>query len=226
MAARPHLAEREEEAGAVGGAIAADGSRAAILEAAAACFMARGYAASSIDDVARSLGSTKGRIYHHYPSKGDLFAGVFRAGMAMNYAAIEPARHFAGPAVERWRRMATIHTRQMIVTRSYQRVVWEGVELYLRGATTPEQREEFARLMQTRNDYGAIFRQVIVAARQAGAMRFDDPGITEQLMFVSLNSPLFWYTPRPGETSDDIEAIVAQVVDFTARGLGVGEGRP
>ncbi|MBN9236517.1 MULTISPECIES: TetR/AcrR family transcriptional regulator [Phyllobacteriaceae] len=224
MAARPHLAEREEEAGAVGGTIAADGSRAAILDAAAACFMARGYAASSIDDVARSLGSTKGRIYHHYPSKGDLFADVFRTGMAMNYAAIEPARRLAGTAVEQWRHMATIHTRQMIVTRSYQRVVWEGVELYLRGATTPEQREEFARLMQVRNDYGAIFRQVIVAARQAGAMRFDDPGITEQLMFVSLNSPLFWYTPRPGETKDDIEAIVAQVVHFTARGLGVGEG--
>lgn len=220
MAARPHVAEREEEARAVGGAAVADGSRAAILDAAAACFMAKGYAASSIDDVARSLGSTKGRIYHHYPSKGDLFADVFRVGMAMNYAAIEPVRDSAEPAVARWRRMAMVHTRQMIVTRPYQRVVWEGVELYLRGATTPEQREEFERLMQYRNDYGAIFRQVIVAARAAGDMCFDDPRVTEQLMFVSLNSPLFWYTPRPGESERDIEAIVAQVVDFTARGLG------
>lgn len=221
MAARPHLAEREEEARAVGGTTVADGSRVAILDAAAACFMAKGYAASSIDDVARSLGSTKGRIYHHYPSKGDLFADVFRVGMEMNYAAIEPVRDIAGPAVVRWRRMAMVHTRQMIVTRPYQRVVWEGVELYLRGATTPEQREEFARLMQYRNDYGAIFRQVIVAAREAGAMRFEDPRVTEQLMFVSLNSPLFWYTPRPGESERDIKVIVAQVVDFTARGLGV-----
>ncbi|MCG7504815.1 TetR/AcrR family transcriptional regulator [Mesorhizobium retamae] len=221
MAARPHLTEREEEIRSVG---ASDSSRATILDAAAACFMAKGYAASSIDDVARSLGSTKGRIYHHYPSKGDLFADVFRAGMEMNYAAIRPVRDAAGTAVARWRRMAMVHTRQMIVTRPYQRVVWEGVELYLRGATTPEQREEFARLMQYRNDYGAIFRQVIVAAREAGDMRFEDPRVTEQLMFVSLNSPLFWYTPRPGENERDIEVIVAQVVDFTARGLGVREG--
>ncbi|MDP1092318.1 helix-turn-helix domain-containing protein, partial [Klebsiella pneumoniae] len=74
------MAEREEEARAVGGMSVVDGSRAAILDAAAACFMAKGYAASSIDDVARSRGSTKGLIYHHNPSKGDLFADVIRAG--------------------------------------------------------------------------------------------------------------------------------------------------
>ena len=67
-----------------------DNSRADILGAAARCFMERGYTATSIDDVARSLGATKGRIYHHFPSKADLFAEVFRAGMDMNFAAIEP----------------------------------------------------------------------------------------------------------------------------------------
>ena len=197
-----------------------DSSRADILRAAAACFMARGYTASSIDDVARSLGSTKGRIYHHYPSKADLFADVFRAGMDMNFAAIASARAPSGPAVKRWRALATIHCGQMIRTKPFQRVVWEGVELYLRGATTPEQREEFARLMQYREDYGRIFRNAIAAARDEDAMRFDDLGIAEQLMFMTLNSPLFWYTPRPGETERDIEAIVTQIVTFAARGLG------
>ncbi|MGD9915173.1 MAG: TetR/AcrR family transcriptional regulator [Rhizobiaceae bacterium] len=51
-----------------------DSSRADILRTAALCFMERGYYATSIDDVARKLGATKGRIYHHFPSKGDLFA--------------------------------------------------------------------------------------------------------------------------------------------------------
>jgi AcrR family transcriptional regulator len=200
-----------------------DRPRADILRAAAICFMQRGYAASSIDDVARSLGSTKGRIYHHYPSKADLFADVFRAGMDMNFAAIEPVRAQPGPAIGRWRKMASIHCGQMIRTKPFQRVVWEGVELYLRGATTPEQREEFTRLMQSRDDYGRIFREAIAAARDEGDMRFGTIGIAEQLMFLTLNSPLFWYTPRPTETDGDIEAIVGEVVAFAARGLGAAE---
>ena len=39
----------------------ADDSRMDILRAAACCFMDRGYTATSIDDVARSLGATKGQ---------------------------------------------------------------------------------------------------------------------------------------------------------------------
>src|SRR4029078_7144159 len=85
-----------------------DRPRADILRAAAICFMQRGYAASSIDDVARRLGSTKGRIYHHYPSKADLFADVFRVGMDMNFAAIEPVRALPGPAIGRWRQTGCI----------------------------------------------------------------------------------------------------------------------
>ncbi|NGN44319.1 TetR/AcrR family transcriptional regulator [Mesorhizobium sp. CGMCC 1.15528] len=197
-----------------------DDSRFDILSAAAQCFMERGYHASSIDDVARSLGSTKGRVYHHFPSKADLFAEVFRTGMEMNYTAIEPYREKDIPAVMRWRHLATIHTGQMIRTKPFQRVVWEGVELHLRGATTPEQREVFARLLQYRTEYGLIFRKTIEEARDAGAMDFENLGIAAELMFMTLNSPIFWYSPRPDETEGDIDRLVGQIVTCAARGLG------
>jgi hypothetical protein len=51
-------------------------------------------------------------------------------------------------------------------------------------------------------------------------MRFADAGIANQVMFMALNSPLFWYTPRPGETAADLDAIVRQVVGFALGGLG------
>src|SRR5690606_16019574 len=148
-------------------------SRADILEAAAHCFMERGYSATSIDDVARRLGATKGRIYHHYSSKSDLFADVFRFGMEMNYRAIEPLRHSGERAVERWRQMALIHVVQMITTRQFQRVVWEGVEMDLRGATTPEQRAAFAELTEQRSRYSDIFRNLLAEAHEDGDMAFE-----------------------------------------------------
>jgi AcrR family transcriptional regulator len=192
--------------------------------------MERGYAAASIDDVARRLGATKGRIYHHYPSKADLFADVFRFGMEMNYRAIEPFRLPGERAVERWRKMALAHVVQMIRMRPFQRVVWEGVEMYLRGATTPEQRTVFAELIERRSRYGDIFRDLLAQARDEKDMAFENLGITNQLMFVTLNSPIFWYSPRAGETDRDIEAIARQVVTFAMQGLAAGnqseEGNP
>src|SRR5690606_850665 len=94
-------------------------SRADILRAAARCFMNRGYSATSIDDVARSLGATKGRIYHHFPSKADLFAEVFRTGMDLNYEAVRPFVGRPGPALPRWRSMACAHVMQMMVNKPF-----------------------------------------------------------------------------------------------------------
>jgi len=201
-----------------------DSSRADILEAAAHCFMERGYAATSIDDVARRLGATKGRIYHHYSSKSDLFADVFRSGMEMNYQAIEPIRQSRERAVERWRNMAFVHVVQMIATRQFQRVVWEGVEMHLRGATTPEQRTVFAELLESRSRYSDIFRDLLAEAREDGDMAFENLGIANQLVFITLNSPIFWYSPRAGETERDRQEIVQQIVAFAMHGLGARKG--
>ncbi len=197
-----------------------ESSRADILEAAASCFMERGYTETSIDDVARSLGATKGRIYHYFRSKADLFAEVFRVGMEMNYAAVAPFRGAGVPATTRWKQMARAHVMQMITTKPFQRAVWMGVEMHLRGATTPQQRTVFTELLQYRTDYGHLFREVIVEARAAGDFRFDNVSVTNQLMFMTLNSPIFWYAPRTGETRADIEDLARQVVTCAWRGLG------
>lgn len=197
-----------------------DNSRAEILEAAASCFMERGYTETSIDDVARSLGATKGRIYHYFRSKADLFADVFRAGMEMNYAAVEPLRNEAGRPVARWKRMAFAHVMQMITTKPFQRAVWMGVEMHLRGATTPEQRIVLNELVEYRSRYSYLFREVMLAARDDGDFDFDNLSITNQLMFMTLNSPIFWYAPRTGETRADVEDLAWQVVRCAYRGLG------
>lgn len=199
---------------------AADNARIDILDVAATCFMERGYAATSIDDVARRLGATKGRIYHHFASKADLFAQIFRTGMDMNFEIVAPFRSMPGPAVDVWKKMAAAHATQMIVTKAFQRTVWEGVELHLRGSTTPEQRSQLNELVEYRTQYGNIFREQISRARAEGDMAFENLSIANQMMFMSLNSPIFWYSRRPGEDDRELRKIVDQVVAFTLRGLG------
>jgi AcrR family transcriptional regulator len=50
--------------------------RAAILDAALEVFAARGYAASSIDEIANAAGISKALIYEHFPSKRELHAAL------------------------------------------------------------------------------------------------------------------------------------------------------
>ncbi len=194
-----------------------------ILDAAAQCFMDRGYTATSIDDVARSLGATKGRIYHHYRSKADLFFDVYKQGMLMNFNMIEPIAAQSLPAVEKLQRMTKQHCLAMIRTQPYQRCVWEGVSLMERGATTPEQREVLIELQAMRNDYAGIFRTVLEEAKAQGSAHYKSSSIALQLMFMSLNSPLFWYRKRDGQDDATIDGIASQCAIFALRGLGLKE---
>ena len=56
--------------------LTAEARRAAILDAALEVFAARGYAASSIDEIATAAGISKALIYEHFPSKRVLHAAL------------------------------------------------------------------------------------------------------------------------------------------------------
>ena len=79
-------------------------------------------------------------------------------------------------------------------------------------------------LVKSRNSYSDLFRATIAQAREEGDFDFENLGIANETMFMTLNSPIFWYSPRPGETEQDLENIVRQVVTFALRGLGAKQG--
>lgn len=54
----------------------ANSTRRAVLNAAAEAFEAHGFAATSINDIVRSAGVTKGALYFHFPSKESLAEAV------------------------------------------------------------------------------------------------------------------------------------------------------
>lgn len=203
---------------------APDDGHSDILFTAAECFMERGFNATSIDDVARRLGSTKGRIYHFFASKADLFFAVAEVGMELNFAAIEAALKPGMTAIERLRAMALAHCMSMIESRPYQHAVWQGVEIHLRGATTPEQRERLSALVESRTRYSDIFRAVMETAKKDGDIDYPDISIARQLMFVALGSPVFWYKKREGETQETRIGLARQCANFALKGLGDTRG--
>jgi AcrR family transcriptional regulator len=115
-------------------------SREEILQAAAELFMEFGYAATSIDAVAQRLGATKGRIYHHYRSKADLFFDVQVAAMTRLTDEIDPIARGGGKAVERLSAMALRHTQILLKELPMQKVAVQGLERHLLEASAAAKR--------------------------------------------------------------------------------------
>src|SRR5271166_6505041 len=65
--------------------------RAAIVQAALDEFIARGFAATRLDDVAKRAGVAKGTIYLHFEDKESLFQELIRAKMSPVVGTLEAA---------------------------------------------------------------------------------------------------------------------------------------
>lgn len=194
----------------------------ALLDAAADCFRTRGYAATSIDAVARQLGATKGRVYHYFPSKMDLFNAVRDRAMDLVFDGIDAGYHADRPAEERLVLMARGHARAMIRHHAYMQVLLDGLQMHRFGALTPEQRAETLRHIERRHAYEACFREVVQEAASAGALRIGAPfSITIQTFLSALNGPVAWYGHRAGDTDQTCDALVREIVRFALLGLGL-----
>lgn len=66
-----------------------DRTRAAILEAARALFVARGYADTATPDIVAAAGLTRGALYHHFDDKKALFRAVIESEARAVAATIE-----------------------------------------------------------------------------------------------------------------------------------------
>ncbi|NNM71606.1 TetR/AcrR family transcriptional regulator [Enterovirga aerilata] len=194
-------------------------SRTEILDAAAEAFMQKGFAATSIDDVCDLLGATKGRVYHHYRSKTDLFFDVHLRGMEMDLAAVQEAAQQEGAAIDRLRAMASAHITVIIQNFAYQRVAVQGLEMHLAGQTTEQQRATLKHILNLRDKYEKLFSDTIEEAIREGAIPHQNVRIVVKAFFGALNWTTLWYRPRRNQSAADRKALADTIVDFAMSGL-------
>lgn len=66
-------------------------TRTAVLDAAKELFVAKGFEATSVDEIAGAAHCSKGAVYHHFRDKQAIFAELFRASQAAIMQATLPA---------------------------------------------------------------------------------------------------------------------------------------
>lgn len=175
-------------------------SRLEILDAAAMSFMKLGAEASSIDDIARSIGATKGRIYHHFRSKGMLHGEVVLRSADLVRNAVLPVLDLDLPPEDRIERMAFEHILELFRSLPYHKVV---VQTYLgitAKFTTEHERELIREISVRRNQYEDLFRAIISEGVESGVFKKQDVSVAIQGVLLLINSPCFWYSEKPEQT--------------------------
>ncbi len=80
-------------------------TRAAVLKAALAVFSKKGYAATTLDDVAAAAKVTRGAIYWHFKSKADLYNTLVQEFSARGAAVVQQAVAEGGTLIDILRRV-------------------------------------------------------------------------------------------------------------------------
>jgi len=193
--------------------------REAILDAAALCFMERGFNATCIDDIARRLSATKGMVYHYFSSKAELFFEIHHRAMDALFDGLTPIAESGLPAPERFTAMAESYVRTLILTQPYQRTVSEAVQMLLRSSTTAEQRAQLERLQARRNRCEELFMAVLEEGIGNGTMQAVRPRVSIKPVFGAMNSVIQWYHPREGDTPAQLTELINEVVQVSLRGV-------
>jgi TetR/AcrR family transcriptional regulator, cholesterol catabolism regulator len=156
-----------------------------IEDVASALFSDRGYAATSMRDIAKALDLQGGSLYAHIPSKEAVLASIVQQAAERFHAAVGPIAQGPGTAAERLRRM--VHAHVNVVAAGRERATVFLFEWTFLG---PERREAIAR---ARDRYEGYFRQVVAEGVAAGELAPRDPMLAAAFILSAMNGLAHWY---------------------------------
>src|SRR6478672_1602499 len=187
--------------------------RQAIEDVASDLFRERGYAATSIRDIARALSVQGASLYAHVTSKEDVLWAIIERAAARFEAAADRAEREAearrpGDPAEAVAALVRAHLDVLTAD-----VDEAGVFVHEWRALGTERRAE---ILARRDAYEARFRRRVEAGIAVGAFAMTDPAIAGSTLLTALNGVATWYDPD-GRLSP--ERIADHLVDLALRML-------
>ena len=182
-----------------------------ILDAAATAFATHGVDQTSIDDIARALGATKGKIYHHFGSKGELVCAIRKHSVQLTLDRVSPYFEADTPPPKKFHAMAEAHVVAMISELAYHRVVVEEMRGSGTGSITDSELQLRLEITALQSEYEDMFRSVLAAGIASGAFQDQDLSVTVRSFLMMLHAPIYWYQPRGPQNS---QTIATQLADM------------
>jgi AcrR family transcriptional regulator len=193
-------------------------TRAALVTAGRRLFGANGFAATSVEDIAREARVTTGALYHHFPTKAAVFEAVFEQVHADLLAASTAAAPDSADAVE----VLVVGVGAFLDTLldpQVARIIVTDAPAVLGLARFTELDERYAL---------APTIAALEAANDSGALAIDDPPTLARLLFGALTRAglLIASSPEPTATRDAVAATLRAIITGFARRPGEEASAP
>ena len=181
--------------------------RQALLRAAVRMFNDRGFHATSLDDVAASLGVSKPTIYHYLGNKDHVLLECVTYGLEQLLAAAEASRREPGRGIDRLRSFLRRYA-EINMDDFGRCVIRTGDE-----ALSPQSAIRF-RALKRRID--AALRGLIEEGRADGSIAVNDAKMLAFTLAGALNWPARWHDPMGERRPED---LAAEMVDILTAGF-------
>lgn len=159
--------------------------REALLREAIAAFNQKGFYATSLDDIAASLGVTKAALYHYFPNKHSLLYEAFSQALRMGFEAIAKAEAAGGSGYDRLH--MAIREYLEITLNEMSRCVIITEE----HALAPEDR---IRIVEQRDRFEAKLRGFVRQGIDDGSIVSCDPKLAIFAIFGAVNWVPKWFS--------------------------------
>jgi TetR/AcrR family transcriptional regulator, cholesterol catabolism regulator len=175
-----------------------------ILSVAARIFRVKGFAGTTIQEIADEVGMLKGSLYYHFSSKEELLYLVIKQAVSRGLDAMARWRQMRADPLTRLR--AAVHLLSIAFMEE-----WETVSVFFQDYRylTPEHR---ALIDRDRAIYNQFLVDVIREGQSAGVMDPDaDPELSATALAGMMNSICAWYRPSDGTDPDRIARELADI---------------
>lgn len=177
--------------------------RAELIRAAGRLFREKGYAATTIRDIAAAVGMRSGSPFYHFKSKQEMLKAVVLEGMLSALAAVEAVAARRLAARETFRALVRAHLGTILAGGS------DFVPVLLHEWRSLDDASR-AEIVATKDRYEAIWQKTLKDLKRAGLIR-DDSSLARLLIFGSINWTAQWYRPDGKLTIDE---LARQAADF------------
>jgi AcrR family transcriptional regulator len=184
--------------------------REALLQAAVRLFAAKGYHATSMQDIAEALGIQRGSIYYHITTKEDLLYEIMESSIKLLTARVEGIVSLPAPAGDRLRRFVEVHLEMLASMRAEFRVFLAELK-----SLSPGRR---ASLEPLRDHHERLLQTIIREGRASGEFREVHPRFAAFTVLSVCNWSCQWYSPRGAVDRAEVASILADVL---LRGLAM-----
>lgn len=175
-----------------------------VLSAALELFAAQGYANTSVQQIVKAAGVTKGAMYHYFTSKDDLLFAIYERMLSLQKQRLDEIIATGGAAVDVLRAVC-----EDVVVTSIEFLPEGTVFFRSQHMLTPERQREVKR---RRREYHDEFASLIARGRAEGALRDDIPvSVLIAHFFSDVHYLSHWYSPDGLEDKTEVAQQLAEL---------------